>query len=298
MKYLSLLLIMGVDSLCFIGIKLGLPHAPPLLFGALRVSIGGIFLIALMIATSSRLWPTRTSLGWLALLGFVATAASTATMFLAAEHGSAGLASVLGNMQPILTLVLALLILHEKITPGKVWACILGVVGIILISLPVFHSGGTGELRSALFAIGSSSVVAIVNVIVKRVIPEEDLLPAVAWQLIMGCVPLFIVSRITESWSWFHPDVKFISLLLVLGMVGTGFNTFAWYRLVKKEDVSFISMFYFVVPIIGILAGWIAFKETLVLEQWLGMAVIASALVFLAHESKTKRVLAIPEAQA
>ena len=186
MKYLSLLLIMGVYSLCFIGIKFGLPHSPPLLFGALRVSIGGIALLAMMFATSSALWPKHTAIGWMLLLGFVATASSTATMFLAAEHGSAGLASVLGNMQPILTLVLALAILHERISPGKIWACLFGIVGIILISLPVFHKGGTGELRSALLAIGSSSIVAVVNIIVKRVIPKEDLLPASAWQLVMG----------------------------------------------------------------------------------------------------------------
>ncbi len=92
MKYLNLLLIMGVYALCYVGIKFGLPHSPPLLFGALRVSLGGIALVALMLLTRSHLWPSHTPLKWTLLLGFVATAASTATMFLAAAHGPAGMA--------------------------------------------------------------------------------------------------------------------------------------------------------------------------------------------------------------
>jgi len=146
MKYLNLLLIMGVYSLCYIGIKFGLPHSPPLLFGALRVALGGIALLALMLATKSPWWPKNTPLKWMLLLGFVATAASTATMFLAAAHGTAALASVLGNMQPILTLVLALAILRERMTPGKTASSILGIVGIVLITLPVFQMGGIGRM--------------------------------------------------------------------------------------------------------------------------------------------------------
>lgn len=282
---------MGVDSLCYIAIKLGLPHSPPLLFAAMRLSIGGIALLAMMLTTSSALLPKKDSVRWILLLGFVATAASYATMFLAADQGSAGLASVLGNMQPILTLVLAFFILHEQITAGKIWACVLGVSGIVLISLPVFHKGGTGELRGALLALGSSCVVAVANIIVKRVMPKEDLLPAAAWQLLMGSVPLFIASWFIESWAKFHLDLKFVGLLLFLGIIGSGFNTFAWYRLLKREEVSMISMFYFVIPVIGLLSAWLILGEVLMIEQWIGMVVIAGALVFLAREPRPTIIL-------
>jgi probable blue pigment (indigoidine) exporter len=293
MKYLNLLLIMGVYSLCYIGIKFGLPHSPPLLFGALRLSLGGAALLALILGTKSPWWPKNTPLKWMLLLGFVATAASTATMFLAAEHGSAGMASVLGNMQPILTLVLALAILRERVTPGKVKAAILGIAGIVLISLPMFRMGGIGQIEGAALALGSSAVVATANILVKRFIPKDDILPASAWQLVMGCIPLFIASLLTENWSKFHAAPSFIGLLLFLGLIGTGYNTFAWYKLVKREDVGFISMFYFVVPVIGLISGWLVFGETLMAEQWVGMAVIASALVFLAKESKSQPEVAV-----
>lgn len=286
MKYLNLLLIMGVYSLCYIGIKFGLPHSPPLLFGGLRVALGGVALLALMLATRSPWWPKNTPLKWMLLLGFVATAASTATMFLAAKHGSAGMAAVLGNMQPILTLVLALTILRERITTGKITAAVLGVVGIVLLSLPVFQRGGTGQIEGALLAFGSSLIVALANILVKRFIPKEDILPASAWQLVMGCIPLLIASALTENWSKFHAVPGFIALLLFLGLIGTGYNTFAWYKLVKREDVGFVSMFYFVVPAIGLISGWLVFGESLVAEQWIGMGVIASALVFLGSENQ------------
>lgn len=292
MKYLNLLLIMGVYALCYIGIKFGLPHSPPLLFGGLRVALGGIALLTLILATKTPWWPRNTPLRWMLLLGFVATAASTATMFLAAAHGSAGMAAVLGNMQPILTLVLALSILHERVTAGKLTAAGLGLVGIVLLSLPVFHQGGIGQIEGAALALGSSAIVATANILVKRVIPKEDVLPASAWQLVMGCIPLFIASSLTEDWTKFHAVPGFIALLLFLGLIGTGYNTFAWYRMVKREDVGFISMFYFVVPVIGLISGWLVFGERLMTEQWIGMAVIAGALVFLARENKGRSEVA------
>jgi len=104
----------------------------------------------------------------------------------------------------------------------------------------------------------------------------------------MGCVPLFIASFLTENWSKFHAVPSFIGLLLFLGLIGTGYNTFAWYRLVKRENLGFISMFYFVVPVIGLISGWLVFGEKLMSVQWIGMAVIASALVFLAKENKNQ----------
>jgi drug/metabolite transporter (DMT)-like permease len=224
-------------------------------------------------------------------LGFVATAASTATMFLAGEKGSAGLSSVLGNVQPILTLVLALAILHESITFGKIASAIIGIVGIGLISLPAFRIAGVGQMEGALLALGSSAVVASANILVKRFVPKEEILPASAWQLLMGCAPLLVASAMIEDWSKFNPVPGFLALLLFLGLIGTGFNTFAWYRLLKREDAGLVSMFYFAVPVIGLLSGWLVFGETLVLEQWIGVGVISISLGFLAAESKKRLVL-------
>ncbi len=291
MKYLNLFLIMGVYSLCYIGIKFGLPYSPPLLFGGLRITLGGLALFGLMAVVRSPLWPKATPLKWIFFLGFVATAASTATMFLAGEKGSAGLSSVLGNVQPILTLILALAILHERLTPGKVISAALGIMGIGLISLPAFQKAGMGQMEGALLAFGSSAVVATANIIVKRFVPKEEVLPASAWQLLMGSVPLLLASAMFEDWSKFDAAPGFVALLLFLGLIGTGFNTFAWYRLLKREDAGFVSMFYFAVPVIGLLSAWIVFGEALVFEQWIGVAVISMSLGFLAGEGKKQLVL-------
>lgn len=219
-------------------------------------------------------------------LGFVAMGASTATMFKAGELGSAGLSSVLGNVQPLLTLVFALAILQERITPGKMVASLVGLVGIGLISLPAFRDSGIGLTEGALLALASSAVVALVNVIVKRYVPEGDILSASAWQLLMGSVPLFASSALFEDWNLFNPVPGFVALLLFLGLIGSGFNTFAWYRILKREEVGIVSMYYFIVPALGLLAGWVAFGETLGLEQWIGVVVICGSLGLLAAEGR------------
>lgn len=279
---------MGVYALCYVLLKIGLPYSPPLLFGALRIMLGGLALLGLILATKGQLWPRKTPLGWMLFLGFVAMAASTATMFKAGELGSAGLSSVLGNVQPLLTLVFALLILQERISGRKIVAGLVGLVGIGLISLPAFRDSAVGSTEGALLALGSSAVVAFVNIIVKRYVPDVDILSASAWQLLMGSVPLFAASALLEDWTTFNPVPEFIALLLFLGLIGSGFNTFAWYRILKREEVGIVSMYYFVVPAFGLLAAWMAFGEILGLEQWIGVAVICGSLGLVATAGEPK----------
>jgi len=57
-------------------------------------------------------------------------------MFLSPGRTGAGIASVLGNTQPFITIVLAALFLAEKITRGKLLVLLAGLIGVGLISAP------------------------------------------------------------------------------------------------------------------------------------------------------------------
>lgn len=96
------------------------------------------------------------------------------------------------------------------------------------------------------------------------------------------------MGQIAELAGSFNPVPGFVALLLFLGLIGSGFNTFAWYRILKREEAGLVSMYYFIVPAFGLLAAWIAFGETLELEQWIGVAVICGSLGLVAFASKTK----------
>lgn len=275
-----IVLIMAVYALCYVGIKVALPHAPPFFFGGVRMLIGGAALLSALLVSRAPIMPAKRHWGWVIGLALLATFGSTAAMFLAAKEASAGLASVLGNLQPILTLALALMFLGERATAPKLAVLALGTLGIVLISLPAISAGGMGEARGAALALASSLLVAITNVAVKR-IPGDELLRIVTWQLLLGSVPLFVASIATESWTAIHFNGVFVTAALVLGMLGTAFVNYAWYKIVQREDVGRAGMFFFLVPVMGLLSGVLLFGEKVTPVQVAGMFVTVAALAFV-----------------
>jgi drug/metabolite transporter (DMT)-like permease len=279
-----IVLIMAVYALCYIGIKIALPHAPPFFFGGIRMIVGGAALLTALLVSRTPIMPAKGHWGWVMGLALLATFGGTATMFVAAKEASVGIASVLGNLQPILTLALALMFLGEKATASKLAALALGTVGIVLISLPAISTGGLGEAKGAALALTSSLIVAITNVAVKR-IPGEELLRIVTWQLLIGSIPLFVASVAAESWTAIHLNGVFVTAALILGLLGTAFVNYAWYKVIQREDVGRVGMFFFLVPVIGLLSGVLFFGEKITAVQAAGMVVTVLAFAFLRNRT-------------
>ena len=124
----------AIQALCFVLIKAGLAYAPPLLFGGLRALVGGSVLFGLMIVLRQPLLPPRETWGGLLALALTATTLGFGGMFLSPGRTGAGIASVLGNIQPLILVGLAAAFLGERMTPRRWITVALGLAGVILIS--------------------------------------------------------------------------------------------------------------------------------------------------------------------
>lgn len=280
-------LIVIVYSLCYIGIKSALPYIPPLLFAALRLFAGGFALLVVLWSTNSQIIPKRSNWRWIMVLALLSSALGSAVMFYAADMSSVGIASVLGNLQPLLTVIMALVFLKEPLTASKSTVLILGSIGIILISLPSLRSPITTETTGAVLAFGSSALVASTNIIVKRYLDRKELLRMVVWQLLIGSGILFIVSSIIESWSGIVFNGTLLIVLILLGVIGTGLVNYAWYSVIGWEEVGKVTMYFFLVPVIGFLSGILFYNESFQLIQLIGTAAIIFATIYLAHSKPT-----------
>lgn len=134
-----LTVVMFLWALCYPLIAVGLSHAPPLYFAALRSFVAGVGLLAPALALRRplpkdwRVWVTLLGVGLsLTGLGF-------GGMFLAGGIVSPGLATVLANAQPLIAAGLAYVILNERLGPRRRVGLLLGFAGILLIALPGFR---------------------------------------------------------------------------------------------------------------------------------------------------------------
>lgn len=248
-------------ALCFVAIKAGLDLAPPLRFAGLRVLIAGLALLGLVAIRHEPLIPPRRTVPGLLTLAFVASTIVYAAMFLSPGRTGAGIASVLGNAQPLFTVALAALVLGERLTAGKVAALAFGIAGAKLISYPALMGPGSDGVAGLALALTVSAGSAVGNIVVKRLGPLPSLLAITAWALLLGSLPLLAISLLAERGESVTWSLEFLGLLLFLALPGTALATAMWYWLVQRSEVGQLAMFLFLVPVLGLVLAAAIFGE-------------------------------------
>lgn len=280
--WLQVVIVVGLTliyAVCYATIKAGLAFAPPLRFAGWRALLGGVVLLSLAWATGGPIVPARRHWPWILALGLLATTASFAGMFLSPSRTATGVASVLGNTQPLMLVVLAALFLGEAITTRKLLALGLGLAGVAALSYPAWSGPQAYGLSGPLLALAASGGAAAGTVIVKRMAPGRDLLAVIAWQLILGSLPLFLGSAAAEPGTTVLWTSEFIVLLLFLALLGTSLATAVWYWLIQHEDVGRLSLFLFLVPLFGLGIGVFFLREPITALGGVGALLAVSGTI-------------------
>ena len=281
---LIVLALTTIYALCFVVIKAGLPFTPPLRFAGLRAAIAGVTLLGLLAVLRRPLLPPLWSWPWIVSVGLTATTISFGAMFLSPGRTGAGIASVLGNSQPLLVPVLAAIFLGERMTRGKWAALVLGMAGVILIASPALTGPSAYGISGPALALAASGGLAISNIAVKRMRPQIDVLALTAWQLIAGSVPLLAASAVAERNAAITWNVTLVGLLLFLALPGTAFANAIWYWMIRREEIGRLTMFFFLVPVFGLLIATLVFGEPIGVSEALGVGLTLSGIGALTWE--------------
>lgn len=285
-RVLIVLGLVAVYATCFVAIKAGLPFAPPLLFGGLRALIGGICLLGLLVVLWRPLLPTRRDWAGVLAVALTATTIGFGAMFLSPGRTGAGIASVLGNTQPLFVVVLAAIFLGESMTRGKTAALLLGLLGVTLIAAPALAGPDAYGVSGAALAVASSGGLAVGSVVVKRMGARPDVLVLTTWQLIIGSLPLLGLSAMLEREATLVWNPELVGLLLFLAVVGTAVANAVWYWLVQREDVGRLTMFLFLVPVFGLGLAALLFGERVSTLEGAGVILAMAGIGALAWDSR------------
>ncbi|QIN84459.1 EamA family transporter [Rubrobacter tropicus] len=287
MRILIVAVLSAIYATCYAAVKAGLPFAPPLWFGGLRALIAGLALFGLMIILRQQLFPARREWPLLLTLALTATTLAFGAMFLSPGRTGVGIASLLGNLQPLLVIGLAGLFLREPLTRDKAVALALGLTGAALIAAPALTGPDAFGISGAVLALVASVSLAVGMVLVKRMGTPPNLLILTAWQSTIGSLPLLAISALVERDAAVDWTVEFVGLLLFLALVGTSLTTVVWYWLLQRGDVGRLVLFLFLVPIFGLGVGTFLFGETLGLLSVIGVVVTVSGIAFVARPGET-----------
>lgn len=200
---------------------------------------------------------------------------------------------MLGNTQPLILLVLGAALFGECITQQQVITLGLGLAGVGVLSLSALSALSLSGLLGALFAFASAVSFAVAAVVMKRLGTAVPLLAMTAWQFLLGAVPLLTLSAVVDRGTSVQWTLPFVGLLLLLGMGGTALTTVAWYWLIQRDDVGRLSLYLFLVPIVGVVLAVDVLGEQVSLATGAGMVLtVLGVLTTLRHDAR--RLVAVP----
>ena len=261
----------------FISARGAVPHADPLAFTAVRFSAVAIILGLIALVVGAR-FPS----GWKAwrgplVAGFLMQGVYLSGTFEAISHGlPAGIAALVGSLQPLLTASLAGPLLGERVGPRRAAGIAVGFLGAGLVLLPKLGATDPAGIPPLALAISLCSVVALTlgTLWQKRTGGGGDLLASAVLQFFGGTACAIPLALAFGSGQFDAVAPLWVSLgwAVIVNSV-TGVLLFLF--LIRRGAVAGVAALFFLVPPVSAGMGYLLFGETLTWVQIAGMAVAA-----------------------
>jgi drug/metabolite transporter (DMT)-like permease len=273
---LALALLALIWGYNWVVMKIGLEHAQPFAFSALRTSLGALSLFALLIVMRRSLRPPP--LGYTVAIGLLQTTGFVGLLMWALESGGAGKTSVLTYTMPFWLLLLAWAFLGERLRGVQWLAVALALAGLVLVLSPWDLEGAF----SSVLAVAGGFCWAASAVVVKKLQTrhEVDVLSLTTWQMLFGSLPLILIAALTwqggPEWT-----ATFVWALAYNVILGNALAWFLWLFGLRRLSAGAAGIATLATPVIGVTAAWIQLGERPTAGEAAGMACIVGALAIV-----------------
>lgn len=280
-KFRNLLPSFLIALLCLIwgstwlGIKIGLEDSPPFLSAGLRFLIATIFLYIWAKCRGIRFSDYKDQIIKILIPGFFLYYLAYSLIYWGEQYINSGLTAVLFATFPFFVAIYATLLLKdEKLTRFKFLGLLTGFCGIILIFWDSLSFSGENLFAGMTGIILSAACSAYASVRVKRDLYSVEPIVISTYQMGLGTLLLLGSGFLLEKTSDFKLTYKSIGALLYLSFLGSALAFMAYYWLLKKIEVTKLSLITFITPIVALILGWLILEEALTLYLLLGTILV------------------------
>lgn len=266
------LVVVAIWGVNFAIIKLGLRQVSPLGLGVARFFLAAFPWVFFIRRPDV---PLRLLAGY----GLMIFALQFGLLFTGMKVGmSAGLASLILQLQVFFTIGLSVALLGERPSIWQISGALLAFCGVGLVAA---HVGGEVTLAGLALLVGAAAAWGGGNVVSKRISQTNasvNVLGLVVWGSLVALPPLLIVALALERETFLasFTDMDWVSggSIAYIVYLSTLFGFAAWSRLLGLYPVSTVAPFTLLVPVFGFLGSAVLLGEPV--QDW---KLIASALV-------------------
>lgn len=244
-----------------------------ILFAGYRFTLAGILTwIITSIIYKKIVLPRSDELRGMISLGLVQTTLQYIFFYIGLAHTTGVKGAIINATSTFFVILFAHFILkNEKITRAKIFGCVLGMAGVIIIQL----NGASIESSFSLLGDGFlflACIASAMGVVLTRIFTRKsDSMVLTAYQLIIGGVALMIVG-VSMGGEITQVTVPGMILLVYLAVLSAAAFTI-WTVLLKHNPAGTIAIYGFMIPIFGVVLSGIFLGE-----QFLSLRILISLI--------------------
>ncbi|NLR76234.1 MULTISPECIES: DMT family transporter [Leeia] len=268
---IDLFLLAALWGASFLFMRATAPLFGPIALITLRVCIASLFLLPLLLmqggGSALRQHPFR-----LLLAGLINTAIPFVLLAYATLSLTAGFAAVLNATAPMWGALLGYLLWQEPLARSRLLGLLVGFSGVALLvwDKVSFKPGGSG--LAVVAGLAATFCYGLASHLVKRQLAGVRPL-AVACGSQLGAA-LCLLPLALWQWPAVHASTAQWGQVVMLGVGCTGIAYILYFRLLSQVGVARALAVTYLIPLFGILWGYLLLHETVTLRMLLGGLVI------------------------
>ena len=276
----------------YLFIKIGVESFGTFTLIALRLLIGATLLWVVLRLRHIPLPRERRVYGHLLVMACINIAIPFTLITWAEQSVDSALAAIIAATVPLFVIVIAPAFLpDEPIRVNGVIGLLIGFVGIVILVSPGLTSVGgnpTGELA----LLGASLAYAIGNIYNRRNVRGlPPLIPAV-FQVTFALLIVGAIALVVEHPWEARPGAQAVFAVVWLGIFGSGLAYMAYFRLLGRWGATRTSLVAYLLPIVGIVLGFLVLQESIDSTLVLGTALVIAGVAFVNSRWGRRRLFA------
>ena len=288
LKKLAPALFVFLWSTGFIGVKYGIPYAPPFYFVAIRMAIAALLLF-IAIAFLRKSQPITKAIFFPStLIGLTLHGAYLGGCFFAVSRGlPAGITALIVSLQPVLVSLFAAKYLNEHLEKRAIAGLILGLIGLFVVVIPRINMTGANSISVISIA---ACVVGLLGGTSGTILQKKygGAIPTLAGTSIQYAATALVL--LTLALIFEQPEIewtpKFFGALAWLVIALSFGAILLLFFLLSHGSAASVSSLYYLVPAVTAIEAYFFFDEHVSLVSVLGTVITVIGVWLVVGQKK------------
>jgi len=291
LDYVLLTILALIWSSAFFNIKIATYSYGPVTIALLRTFFGAIPVVGLCLVQKIKIEAFSKDWYWFAAIGMINLVIPFFLIAYGVQKVQSNLAAILMASTPLSATVLAHFFTdNEKINLTKIIGVLVGFSGIVFLFSDNILINESNFTSALLILIGSTFYV--VGGLLTLKISNKKNENVTASILIWGTIFLIPITIFTEKPWNLNPSIDSTISLVYLGVVATGLAWLLRFRILKTNGLVFQAQVAYLIPIFGIILGYIFLKELITPKVLISVVAVIIG-IYLVKKSNSKKITSV-----